>query len=127
MQINLSNWYYFVLQDIQDTASLLSEDNINREEILKYALDAAEIATNHKMPTREFARDHLGRDDIAIFDFTAMFHCEFSTLIRERYGHNLVMTVVGDGLIEVRWRINLACFVLRAHISEIISNKKIHL
>ena len=84
----------------------MSDANINREEILKYALDAAEIATNNKMPTRELAKDHLDRDDIAIFDFTAIFQCEFSTLIRERYGHNLVMTIVGDGLIEVRWRYN---------------------
>ena len=87
---------------MQDSHALLSWDNISREEIIRYARDAAEIGTNYKMPTKEFAKNHYGEDDIAIFDFTAMFQCEYSTLIQEKHGHHLVMTIVGDGLIEVK-------------------------
>ena len=53
------------------------------------------------MPTRDFAKNHHDQDDIEIFDFTSMLTCTFSTLIAERHGHNLVMTMVGDGLVEV--------------------------
>ncbi len=53
------------------------------------------------MPTREFARNHYNQEDIAIFDFTALFKAEHSCLVRERHGHKLVMALVGDGLLEV--------------------------
>ena len=90
-----------LFQDKQDTASLLSKVNINREELCRFALDTANIATSYKMPTRDFAKNHHDQDDIEIFDFTSMLTCKFSTLIAERHGHNLIMTMVGDGLVEV--------------------------
>ena len=54
------------------------------------------------MPTREFTKNHHDQDDIEIFDFTSMLTCTFSTLIAKRYDYNLVMTMLGDGLVEVK-------------------------
>ena len=88
-------------------------------------MDAAEIATNYEIPTKEFAKDHHGRDDIAIFDFTAMYQCEFSTVIREKHGQRLVMTIVGDGLIEVQPLRNY-CFVLKMFSLPFILGCKIY-
>ena len=66
-----------------------------------FAIDASQIATDYAMPSKQFNQTHCGEDDIAIFDFSTIFQCEHSTLIRHRYGHDLAVTNVGDGLIEV--------------------------
>ncbi len=57
------------------------------------------------MPTREFARNHYDQEDIAIFDFTALFKAEHSCIVRERHGRKLVVALVGDGLLEVGLKI----------------------
>lgn len=56
-----------------DTAKLLSPENINQEALFEYARDAADFATNYQMPKLDFAVNHYGKPDVAMFDFTSMF------------------------------------------------------
>ena len=91
-------------QDIADDRELLSPNNVNKDNLRSFAIDASQIATDYAMPCKQFHKTHCGEDDIAIFDFSTIFQCEHSTLIRHRDGHHLVVTNVGDGLIEVTTR-----------------------
>ena len=42
------------------------------------------------------------RPDVAVFDFTSIYAAENSTRIQEKHGHRLMLTLVGDSLLEVR-------------------------
>ena len=90
-----------MLQDFQDVGMLLSRDNIDREALLLYAKEAADLATENKIPSLDFALNHRGQEDAAIFDFTSMHQAEHSSMIFEREGKKLLMAIVGDTLIEV--------------------------
>lgn len=37
-----------------------------------------------------------------MFDFTCMYASENAAMIRQRHGHQLLVTLVGDSLLEVR-------------------------
>jgi hypothetical protein len=80
---------------------LLSKDNLDREKLLSFAVEAADLATDHKLPHLEVAKNHYDEDDVAIFDFTAMHQAEQSCIARERLGYTLLTCIVGDTLIEV--------------------------
>ena len=56
-----------------DTAKLLAPDNINQEQLFDYAREAADFATNYQLPELDFAVNHYGKPDVAMFDFTSMF------------------------------------------------------
>ena len=58
-------------QDFDDTVSLLSSSNINREALKRYAREAADFSTNRQLPL-DFAIDQYGNPDVALFDFTCM-------------------------------------------------------
>ena len=81
-----------LLSDQNDTHTLLHPDNINRTELLNYARDAAKWTTsefcltapqhplNHSpLPLdlqQNFAMNHYGEPDVAMFDFTSMYAAE---------------------------------------------------
>ena len=67
-----------------------------------YAREAAEFSTEYQMMDMEFAVNHYGQPDVAMFDFTSMYAAENASRIIERHGHRLFMTLVGDSLLEVR-------------------------
>ncbi len=92
----------FVLQDYADTEMLLSRDNVDQNALLSYAHEAADFSTNHQLPTLDFAINHYGQPDVAMFDFTCMYASENAALVRQRRGHPLLVTLVGDSLLEVR-------------------------
>ena len=94
------------MQDFQDVGLLLNRDNINREALLLYAKEAADLATENKIPNLDFALNHRGQEDAAIFDFTSMHQAEHSSMIFEREGKKLLMAIVGDTLIEVIFKMN---------------------
>ena len=56
-----------------DTEKLLSMQNVNQEKLFEYAREAADYATEYKMPHLDFAVNHYGKPDVAMFDFTSMF------------------------------------------------------
>lgn len=81
---------------------LLSSENVNQEALLSYAREAADFGTNYQLPTLDFAMNHCGQPDVAMFDFTSMYASENAALVRERLGHQLLVALVGDSLLEVR-------------------------
>ncbi|XP_072109379.1 F-actin-monooxygenase mical1-like isoform X1 [Mobula birostris] len=95
--------YGVIHEDKQDADSLLSADNVDSDSLLRYARDAANFSTKHQLPNLEFATNHQGKPDVAMFDFTCMYRSEYSALVKERHGHRLLIALVGDCLVEPFW------------------------
>uniref|UniRef100_W5LK88 F-actin monooxygenase n=1 Tax=Astyanax mexicanus TaxID=7994 RepID=W5LK88_ASTMX len=98
--------HYFkgvILHDYVDTEMLLSRANVDQAALLSYAREAADFSTNHQLPTLDFAINHYGQPDVAMFDFTCMYASENAALIRQRNGHQLLVALVGDSLLEPFW------------------------
>ncbi|KAM9366751.1 F-actin-monooxygenase MICAL2 isoform 2-T2 [Symphorus nematophorus] len=98
-----------VLNDYIDTQMLLSSENVNQEALLCYAREAADFGTNYQLPTLDFAMNHCGQPDVAMFDFTSMHASENAALVRERFGHQLLVALVGDSLLEPFWPMGTGC------------------
>ncbi|XP_068133392.1 F-actin-monooxygenase MICAL3 isoform X11 [Hyperolius riggenbachi] len=92
-----------ILQDYADTEMLLSRANVDQEALLNYATEAARFSTNDQLPTLDFAINHYGQPDVAMFDFTCMYASENAALVRERNSHQLLVALVGDSLLEPFW------------------------
>ncbi|XP_015208647.2 protein-methionine sulfoxide oxidase mical3a isoform X25 [Lepisosteus oculatus] len=92
-----------ILHDYADTELLLSRENVDQEALLNYAREAADFSTNHQLPRLDFAINHYGQPDVAMFDFTCMYASENAALVRERNGHRLLVALVGDSLLEPFW------------------------
>ncbi|KAJ3593025.1 hypothetical protein NHX12_005363 [Muraenolepis orangiensis] len=91
-----------IIHDYTDTQNLLCSDNVNQEALLGYAREAADFGTNYQLPTLDFAMNHYGQPDVAMFDFTSMHASEHAAVVRERHGHHLLVALVGDSLLEGR-------------------------
>ncbi|TSL68239.1 [F-actin]-methionine sulfoxide oxidase MICAL2 [Bagarius yarrelli] len=98
-----------IIHDYIDTEALLSGENVNQEALLCYAREAADYATHYQLPTLEYARNHLDQPDVAMFDFTCMYASENAALVRERFGHQLLVALVGDSLLEPFWPMGTGC------------------
>ncbi|XP_011314011.1 protein-methionine sulfoxide oxidase Mical isoform X2 [Fopius arisanus] len=98
-----------ILQDHADTAKLLAKENVDRDALMHYAREAAEFSTQYQMMDMEFAVNHYGQPDVAMFDFTSMYAAENASRVVERYGHRLLMTLVGDSLLEPFWPTGSGC------------------
>ncbi|XP_008286392.1 protein-methionine sulfoxide oxidase MICAL2 isoform X3 [Stegastes partitus] len=98
-----------VINDYIDTQMLLCSENVNQEALLCYAREAADFGTNYQLPTLDFAMNHLGQPDVAMFDFTNMYASENAALVRERFGHQLLVALVGDSLLEPFWPMGTGC------------------
>ncbi|KAK9542779.1 hypothetical protein VZT92_000612 [Zoarces viviparus] len=98
-----------VINDYIDTQMLLSSENVNQEALLCYAREAADFGTNYQLPTLDFAINHCGQPDVAMFDFTSMYASENAALVRERSGHQLLVALVGDSLLEPFWPMGTGC------------------
>ena len=59
--------------DLNDPMELLSPKNVNKEKLLEYIRDACDYCTDYQLPHLEFALNHHGEPDVALFDFTSMF------------------------------------------------------
>ena len=92
-----------LLQDYADTERLLSRANVDQAALLSYACEAADFSTNHLLPTLDFAINHYGQPDVAMFDFTCMYASENAAMVRQRNGHALLTALVGDSLLEVEF------------------------
>ncbi|XP_067347194.1 protein-methionine sulfoxide oxidase mical3b isoform X4 [Channa argus] len=92
-----------ILQDFADTEQLLSQGNVDQNALQAYARKAADFSTNHQLPSLDFAMNHYGQPDVAMFDFTCMHASENAAMIRQRHGHQLLVTLVGDSLLEPFW------------------------
>lgn len=98
-----------IMQDFADPAELLSSANVNTERLLDYAREAAQFSTKYQMPNLEFAVNHYGKPDVAMFDFTSMFAAEISCSAIVRKNYRLLQCLVGDSLLEPFWPTGSGC------------------
>lgn len=116
-----------ITENEADTAKLLAAENINQDKLFEYAREAADFATEYQMPHLDFAVNHYGKPDVAMFDFTSMFQvkgnlevllalltqmlfqAENSCRVIERHGHRLLTALVGDSLLEPFWPTGTGC------------------
>ncbi|XP_025063972.1 F-actin-monooxygenase MICAL2 isoform X16 [Alligator sinensis] len=98
-----------IINDYIDTEMLLCGENVNQENLLSYAREAADFATNYQLPSLDFAINHYGQSDVAMFDFTSMYASENAALVRERQRHQLLVALVGDSLLEPFWPMGTGC------------------
>uniref|UniRef100_A0A8C9V1Q1 F-actin monooxygenase n=1 Tax=Scleropages formosus TaxID=113540 RepID=A0A8C9V1Q1_SCLFO len=92
-----------ILHDYADTELLLSRANVDQTALLAYARQAADFSTNRQLPQLDFAINHYGQPDVAMFDFTCMYASENAALVRQRNSHQLLVALVGDSLLEPFW------------------------
>ncbi|XP_061773861.1 protein-methionine sulfoxide oxidase mical3a isoform X7 [Nerophis ophidion] len=92
-----------ILHDYADTEMLLSRANVDQVALLSYAREAADFSTNHQLPSLDFAINHYGQPDVAMFDFTCMYASENAAMVRQRNDHKLLVALVGDSLLEPFW------------------------
>lgn len=98
-----------IIHDYIETERLLHNDNVNQEALLSYAREAADFGTNYQLPSLDYAINHYGQPDVAMFDFTCMYASENAALIREKNGHQLLVALVGDSLLEPFWPMGTGC------------------
>ncbi|XP_058519356.1 F-actin-monooxygenase MICAL2 isoform X7 [Ochotona princeps] len=98
-----------IIEDYADTEMLLCAENVNQDNLLSYAREAADFATNYQLPSLDFAMNHYGQPDVAMFDFTSMYASENAALVRERQAHHLLVALVGDSLLEPFWPMGTGC------------------
>lgn len=119
-----------IIQDFTDPSELLSIDNVNTPKLLEYARQAAEFSTKYQMPNLEFAVNHYGKPDVAMFDFTSMFAAENSCRIDVQLNFSLLSCLVGDSLLEPFWPTGSGCArgflssMDAAYTVKLFSNKK---
>ncbi|XP_077196792.1 F-actin-monooxygenase MICAL3 isoform X17 [Paroedura picta] len=92
-----------ILHDYADTELLLSRENVDQEALLNYAREAADFSTSQQLPSLDFAINHYGQPDVAMFDFTCMYASENAAMVREVNHHQLLVALVGDSLLEPFW------------------------
>lgn len=98
-----------IIQDYADPAELLSPSNVDTGKLLDYAREAADFSTQYQMPNLEFAVNHYGKPDVAMFDFTSMFAAENSCRVTVKKNYRLFSALVGDSLLEPFWPTGSGC------------------
>ncbi|KAM8938736.1 F-actin-monooxygenase MICAL2 [Pelodytes ibericus] len=98
-----------IINDYVDAEALLAVENVDQDNLQSYAREAADFATNYQLPSLDFAINHYGQPDVAMFDFTSMYASENAALVRQRHGHLLLVALVGDSLLEPFWPMGTGC------------------
>jgi hypothetical protein len=76
------------------------------------------------LTTLNFAKNHNGQPDVAMFDFTSLFQAENSSRIVERNNKKLFMSLVGDSLLEVRYFLQEIKITSKMYQRLFVENKK---
>ena len=79
---------------------------LDKAKLHEFSIDVAQFSTGHfsvKLPTTEFALNGRGAPDCAIFDFTNLYSARNACRVKVKKGRDLLMTVVGDSLLEPFW------------------------
>ncbi|VDP72193.1 unnamed protein product [Echinostoma caproni] len=96
-------------QDREDSNSLLSPDNVDKQALQAYARETAHYVTKGQLVQLDFAVNARGEPDVEVFDFTRMFAAEYSCRIIERSDLLLMQCLIGDGLFEPFWPTGSGC------------------
>lgn len=97
-----------LLNDYAATHDLLSDGNVNRKALLKYAKDAAYWTTG--LEPLDFALNHYGQEDCAMFDFTSMYAAANACkAICTKKGGLTLVSLAGDSLLEPFWPTGSGC------------------
>ena len=91
------------LKNYDNSEALLDRSNIDPEKLQSYASDAANFATQYKLPKLEMAKNSRGNPDVSIFDFTSRYHARYASVIRRSNGNDVLGLLVGDSLINPFW------------------------
>jgi len=89
----------------EDRDNLLSPNNVDRNALETYAIEAASFSTNHfsqELPKTPLA-EWKGQKDVSIFDFTNLYTSQNACRVQERRGYKLLLGLVGDSLMEPFW------------------------
>lgn len=97
-----------LLSDYASTNDLLADSNIDKEALLKFAKDAAFWTTG--LEPLDFALNHYGQEDCAMFDFTSMYAAvNACKALRTKQGGLTLFGLVGDSLLEPFWPTGSGC------------------
>lgn len=97
-----------LLNDYAATKDLLSDDNVDKAALLRYAKDAAYWTTG--LEPLDFALNHYGQEDCAMFDFTSMYAASNACRALRTTGGGLALFgLVGDSLLEPFWPTGSGC------------------
>lgn len=97
-----------LISDYATTQDLLSEENVDRQALLQYAKDAAYWTTG--LEPLDFALNHYGQEDCAMFDFTSMYAASNACkALRTQSGGLTLVSLVGDSLLEPFWPTGSGC------------------
>ncbi|CAB4061428.1 MICAL [Lepeophtheirus salmonis] len=96
-------------KDCKDPIELLSPKNVNKKFLLEYIRDACDYCTDYQLPNMQFELNHHNEPDVALFDFTSMFAASNSAYAAEKNNHQLLLGLVGDGLLEPFWPTGTGC------------------
>ncbi|VDK19044.1 unnamed protein product, partial [Anisakis simplex] len=99
--------HYFVM--CAKKQSLIEKGVICEEKLCEYAMQAADFATEYRLPELKFSKNHNQREDVAMFDFTSLFSAKCSVRLFERFGQRLLVSIVGDTLHEPFWPTGSGC------------------
>lgn len=90
------------MQDFSDPSKLITPSNIDKKRLQEFARSAVDFATDHQLPEDlEYKILSNGEPDLALFDFTSLKKASNASRIIERRKKKLLLTLVGDSLIEV--------------------------
>ncbi|XP_066920483.1 uncharacterized protein [Clytia hemisphaerica] len=91
-------------EDFSDPSKLITSSNIDKQKLMEFARSAVDFATDHQLPEDlEYNKLSNGEPDIALFDFTSLKKASNASRIIERNKKKLLLTLVGDSLIEPFW------------------------
>ena len=76
--------------------------------LVDYIRDTCDYCTDYQLPNLQFALNHRGTPDVALFDFTSMYAARNSINVKERRGSQLLSFIIGDGLLEVNHFLDFA-------------------
>ncbi|CAL8148884.1 unnamed protein product [Orchesella dallaii] len=96
-------------QDFPEPELLLAPENVDQEALQRFTMEAVVFATDNRLPELEFALNHYGQPDVAVFDFTTMYASENACRAVQRKGHKLLIGLVGDALLEPFWPTGSGC------------------
>ena len=88
-------------QHKSDRKELLARDNVDLNKLQEMAKEVANCSVEGKLPNLEYALNHHGKEDVAMFDFTTLSVADHACYAKERHGRTLLQCIVGDSLLEV--------------------------